>query len=129
MSIIANLLTTAKKIDNYEIDPVTGDKVLWTSTIAYKATVPAGKRWFFLGGIVDRNVSSTVNGHIRNSADKYLRTLIEEAAGTGEKFYPEYIYGWPTPIVMDVGDYIHLHFGTAQDAGSWATAQVLEIDI
>lgn len=126
---IADQWLYAKKIDNYEIDPVAGLKVLWTSTIAFKATVPAGKRWIFLGGIVDRNVSSTLTGHIRSKADKYLRTLIEETAATGEKFYPEYVYGWPTPIIMDAGDYIHLHFGTAQDAGSWATAQVLELNV
>ncbi|GAG75607.1 unnamed protein product [marine sediment metagenome] len=68
--IVTDALTLATKINNYDIDATAGG--LWTSTTIYEVTVPAGKRWFLIGGVVNRAVSATLTGRVFNAADKPL---------------------------------------------------------
>lgn len=128
---VTELLTIARKINNYEIDPVGGVKVLWTSTTEYKAVVPTGKRWFLYGGIFNRSVNSTASVYLYDSSDDILLHLDTFAAGTGLGAYPNVartaniIFPW----VMDAGEYVKISLGTAQDASAYATCMVLEVDI
>lgn len=128
-AIVAELLTLAKKLNNYEIDPVTGLKVLWVDTTHYKVVCPAAKRWFLISGVVNRNVSSTVNVTLHNVGDVAIDTLLVEGAAAALNSYPEAAYQVGAQRVLDAGEYIQAYFGTAQDAGSWATCVVLEVDV
>lgn len=123
------LLALARLVDNYEIDPVTGLKVLWLSTTSYRAVVPTGKRWILLGGLVNRNVSSTYSGHIYNSDNKAVMRIANQGAATGLHAYPESGFQTGEAYRLDSGWYLDLAFGTAQDAGSYATCMVLEVDV
>lgn len=129
--IITDLLTHAKKVDNYEEDATSG--TLWTSTTTFKVICPSTKRWFLIGGAAFRKQSSTMSAQIRNGADKVILYLGEHAAGATICGYPATtggLTGVPTTMpVLDAGDYVLLTFGTAQDSDSWATCVVLEIDI
>jgi len=127
--IVTELLTIARKLNNYEIDPVTGLKVLWTSTTEYKAVVPIAKRWFVMGGLANRNVSSTVNVRVHNSSDAIFGTLAIVTAAAGPATYPSAAFFIGTPWVLDAGEYVLISFGTAQDAGSYCSCVVLEVDV
>ena len=124
----AEVLTIARKVNNWEEDPVTGVKELWESTQSFKAVVPAGVRWFVLGGVVKRNVSSTVSISGYDSAGKIIFFFDTQSAAASTT-------GWPTPAkfpagiiaIMDPGEWVRMIFGTAQDAGSNASCVVLEI--
>lgn len=131
--IIAELLTVAKKLNNYEIYSASG--TLWTSTTVYTAVVPAGKRWFVLGGLINRNVSSTISIRVYDAADKHILNIGETAAATAYTTWPctvatgSRLHGGIYPIILDAGEYVTILFGTAQDTSSWATCVVLEIDV
>jgi len=132
--IYAELLTLAKKFNNYEIDPVTGLKVLWLSTTSFRAVVPTGKRWFVIGGVVNRNVSSTLTITIRDSSNALILRIQYLAAATGISLWPSTYSDIANmdivnPIPLDAGEYFDLLFGTAQDAGSYASCMVLEVDV
>lgn len=129
MPITTDLLTVAKKINHYEIDPVTGLQVLWVDTTHFTATVPTGKRWFVLGGVVNRNVSSTVIVVLRDSANKTIGYLLDEGAATGTKTFPEPDFQIGRDGILDAGEDFYMLFGTAQDAGSFANCTVLEVDV
>ena len=128
--ISAELLTFARKLNNWEEDPVTGLKVLWTSTTHFIAEVPADKRWFLFGGVADRNVSSTLYAYVKDASDEIILLLAYHSAGTSMASYPIEANVGKTifPFVMDEGEYVDLTFGTAQDAGSKASCVVLEVD-
>lgn len=123
-------LTRARKLDNYEKD-ATGATAKWPDTTHFIATVPAGKRWFLFGGNANRAVSSTMNSYVKDPSDNTILTLSYHGASTGSTPFPiatyagTHIFPWP----MDVGDYVELLFGTAQNANSYASVHVLEIDI
>lgn len=127
MTIVTNLLTKASLVDHYEIDPVTGLKVHWLSTTSYRAVVPTGYRWVLLGGLVNRNVSSTYSAHIYNAAAKAVMRVANQGAATGLHAYPESGFQTGEAFRLDAGWYLDLAFGSAQDAGSYATCLVLEI--
>lgn len=127
----AEVLTIARKVDNWEED-ATGATALWPTDKLYKAEVPAGKRWFFFGGIVNRDVPSTVTAYIRDSANENIRILDDFSSASGMSSYPSNSEGGINPqmcgfIIMDPGDYVALVFGTSQTAAAYASAQVLEI--
>ncbi len=122
-------LANAKKVDNYEAD-ATGATALWPDTTHYKATCPAGKRWVLIGGVVKRDVSSTLDMYVRSSATEALLQLDIQTAATGYSAYPNYLRSdAKTLIVLDPGDYVEALFGTAQGAGAIASCQVLEFEL
>lgn len=128
--ILAELLTVAKLVTNYEKD-ATGVTTRWPDTTHYKVTVPSGKRWFFIGGIVNRTVSATVTVWVKDSSNNVLYQIDSKAAATGPLPYPSgttYMIG-NYPFPMDDGTYIEMIFGVAQDANAYASCMVLEVDI
>ena len=128
MSVIADLLVFARKVDNYEL--YSGAGTCWLSTTLYKAIVPAAKRWFLFGGIINRNVNSTLTCRVWNASANAILGLASEAAGTGFTAYPNASYLGPRfPFPLDTGDNVQIAFGTAQDVGSYASCVVLEVDV
>lgn len=125
--ILARLLTVTKKVNNYALDATGGG--LWISTTEFRVTCPADKRWFLVGGVVKRNVSSTLIGYIRDVSDNLLFKLCDESAAASTTSFPEADYQIGTMPIMDAGEDLTLIFGTAQDAGSRASCVVLEIDV
>lgn len=127
MTIITEVQTIGKLVTNYEIDPVTGLKVLWLSTTSYRAVVPTGKRWVLLGGMINRAVSSTYSIHIYDDTPLITARLDNQGAATGITAFPSSTYQTGEAYKLDPGWYIDIAFGTAQDAGSYATCLVLEV--
>ena len=132
MTISVDLLTVAKKVNNYDVDATAGG--LWTSTTTYQATCPAGKRWFLIGGVVSNSASGTTLAQVHDAADAVIHQLAVIAASTGVKPYPNQNSSAdhmqiPTPIVMDAGEYVLVTCGVAQGAGAFASCVVLEVDV
>lgn len=124
--IVGTLREVGRKINNYDVDATGGG--LWTDTTHYRATVPTGRRWYFLGGTIYRDVNATVVGYVYDSSDNPEIFLVSKGAATGLSGYPDSnapsgIYAHP----MDPGDYVELTFGGAQDALAYATCTVLEV--
>jgi len=127
--ITVDLLSLAKKINNYAADATGGG--LWTSTVAFRVTVPASKRWFVVGGYVLRDASATMNVRLFDSSDNIIHQYDVQSAATGYS-------NWPTGAAtsstvqrfpLDAGEYLQITFGAAQGAGAYASAVVLEIDV
>ncbi|GAJ08745.1 unnamed protein product [marine sediment metagenome] len=126
--ITTDLLTHAKKINNREIYTASG--TLWIDTTHYKAVVPALKRWFFTGGTVQRDVSSTATVYIKDAADAIIFYADYQAAATTIYQYPDpTVMKAPLPRILDPGEYVEIFFGTAQSTAAYATCVVLEVDI
>lgn len=125
----SDLLTLARKVNNYEIDPVGGLKVLWIDTTHFTGTVPLYKRWIVLGGIINRNVNSTVIVALRDVSNNTITHLLDEPAATGLKVYPESDFQIGRDWILDPGEDFYMLFGVAQDAGSYANCVVLEVNI
>ena len=128
MPIFAELLTVAKKVDNYEIYTGAGD-TYWVDTTHYRATCPAGKRWVLLGGMFSRDVSGTATTYVYNVGDELIAQLGYEAAATGRAGYPEWAQAKGTMWMFDAGDYVEIIFGAAQSTAAFASCVVLEIDV
>lgn len=131
-AIFAELLTVAKKLNNYEDDATSG--TLWTSTQTFEVVVPTDKRWFVLGGQVTRDVSSTVIITARDAADKIITMIYSAGAGTGTNAWPNTVasastYPFAVPLILEAGEYIYMAFGTAQGATAHASCMVLEVDV
>lgn len=126
--IITELLTIARKKDNRAADATGGG--LWVSDTNYVATVPTGKRWILMGGVVYLSDNATLNVYHRDSSDNVLARLATYAAGTGYKPYPIETYAGATgrPLVLDAGEDISAVAGASQGATAFATCLVLEID-
>lgn len=125
---VATLFETAKRISNYAKDATGGG--LFTDTTHYRVTVPAGKRWFFIMGYHNRDVSSTTVQAIYNSADDMILWLNADSAGTGIARmlnYNQFMMG--LPIVLEAGDYFEITFGTAQGASCEVSYHVLEVSV
>ena len=131
MVVVTDLLTVARKLNNYEADATGG--TLWTSTTTFKCTVPVGKRWEFLFGYHKRDVSSTALVEIRDVSDDIIGSLDYQGAATAGVGYPNTSAGNNTlpkgRVVLDVGEYILITFGTAQGVGAYASCVVLEVDV
>lgn len=127
--IVVDLLTVARKLDNYQLDATSGG--LWDSTTNFIVTVPAKKRWFLFGGNVSRGVSSTMYAYVKDSDDNIILMLAYHAAAAAAAAYPlaantgNVVFPYP----MDPGDYVNLLFGVAQNASSYASCVVLEVDV
>lgn len=131
-----DLLELGEKVNNYISDATdngTGNDK-FDSTILMEYEVPSGKKWIVIGGIVNRDVSSTMSVRAYNSSDEIIHQFISEGAATG-------ITTWPhttgttgnmqgvRAIILDEGDYVKLTFGTAQGASAEASCVVVEVDI
>lgn len=125
---MTDLLTIARKVDNYEIYTGVAD-VYWVDTTHYRATCPTGKRWFLLGGAYSRDNSATGTVYIYNADDKLIAQIGYEGAATGRAAYPEYAQAKATAWVFDVGDYLEILFGAAQSTAAFASCVVLEVDM
>ena len=130
--ISIDLLTVAKKITNYDVDATAGG--LWTSDKIYQVTVPAGKRWFLVGGFVGPDVSSTCVINAYNAGAGVIFSLANAAAGTARVAFPSGVsatqhgnYGGH--VVLDTGEYVRATLGTSQTGGAEASCVVLEVDV
>ena len=131
--IMVDLLTVAKLVDNYAIDATAGAP--WTTDKLYKVTVPVGKRWFFIGGAMKRDVASTAEVVIKNAGDELVFQLDSFPSATTMVAYPSTIAQVNTlarplgPIIMDAGGYVQISFATSQTGGAHASFNVLEVDV
>ncbi len=122
----------AKKQNYYAIDATGGGATgttYWTDDKHLTYTVPAGKRWIVLGGIVSRDVSSTVSGSITNSAAAVIGRVLSETAATGISMWPEADYHIGTPHILDSAEGIAFYFATSQTAGAYGSCMVLELEV
>ena len=133
MVVVTDLLTVARKLNNYEADATGG--TLWTSTTTFRATCPVGKRWFLLGGVVLRDVSATCAIMLYDAANKIIQRIASETAGTTAFAYPSQtaVAAAQAPVgtllILDVGEYLQMTFGAAQSTAAYASCVVLEVDV
>ena len=119
-------------IDNFIIDATDAgagnDK--WDSTTVQTWTVPAGRRWAFLGGTILNSASETAVVIIQNATPKTVYQLASIAApGAGVRVqYPDSDIGYVhRPIMMGPGWSVKLTMGGAQGAAAEATCHVLQM--
>lgn len=125
---IMDQLHHAIKLDHYEKDAA-GGGTHWIDTTHYRATCPAGKRWFFQYGISNRDVSATQSALVYDSSDNILAYIRTDTAGTGVTPLPESTYALPNMVIMDAGDYFENVFGVAQGGSAYHTFTVLEVSV
>lgn len=131
--IVGDVMTYARKINNQ----VTGGANFSDSTTLHKITVPAGKRWFFIGGRTLRDNASTLKIHIHDTSDEVLIQLLDDAAASTEECYPQGDITIPANLhatglvkwILDAGEYFKFEYGAAQAGASEITCVVLEVDI
>ena len=127
------LATGVKK--NYYIEDATDNaatNLKFDSTTEQKYTVPSGKRWYLIGGVVNRDVSKTLTITACDTSDKIIHSVAFASAGTGKHNYPTGVAGTANlhrPIILDAGEYIHIVFGDAQGAGAYASCVVIEVTL
>ena len=119
-------------VSNYIIDAtdVAATNAKWTSTTVQTWTVPAGKRWWFIGGSVKNSADATVTVDIYDKAAKVMLGVCSIAApGAGVRVqYPDADIGYVhRPILLDEGMAVKLTMGAAQGAAAEATCVVLEM--
>jgi len=119
-------------LSNFIID--TGDlgagNDKWTTTSVQTWTVPANRRWAFLGGSVKNSADATVTVDMYDSAGKIAYGICSIAApGAGVRVqYPDSDIGYVhRPIIMGAGWALKLTMGAAQGAAAEATCCVLEM--
>jgi len=135
--IFAELLTLAKKVNNYIEDATdnAATNAKFTSTTTQEWTVPTGKRWFVLGGNFNWNVSATAIFQAHDSSDKIIGTLMKTTAITGDHPWPSILSSvmvsgdHASPWILDAGEYVKVTAGAAQGATATASCVVLEIDV
>lgn len=124
----SEILTLGRKINNRLLDSST-----WLTTSTHKFVVPTGKRWFVLGGIVNRSDAATLEIKVADTSDLTIDYIDTQAAGTG-------ITAWPNdtvdakistsyPKILDAGERISLVFGAAQGATAYISCIVIEVNI
>ncbi len=101
----------------------------FTSTTVQDYIVPAGKRWFVIGGNINRDASQTVTVDFYDSSDNRILRGDSRGAGTGITEWPSANYDAYFPVPLDAGEYVKLTFGGAQGAAAWATCVVLEVNV
>ena len=119
-------------VSNFIIDAtdVAATNAKWTSTTVQTWTVPAGKRWWFIGGSVKNSADATVTVDIYDKAAKVMFGVCSIAApGIGVRVqYPDADIGYVhRPIPLDEGMAVKLTMGAAQGAAAEATCVVLEM--
>lgn len=133
MSLTVDLLTIAKKVNNYIVDA--GDNAAgnlkWDSNTQQVYTVPINKRWVLMQSHVILSDSATLVIYARDVSDNTIALLANYSAGTGSKQYPAQAISARTnfPFFLDAGEDIFITCGAAQGAGAKASCVVLEIDV
>lgn len=99
----------------------------WDSTTQHVITVPAKKRWYLQYGRINRDVSSTLDISLRDTANSYFQLIATAAAGTSGVNFPEpkdsRVY------ILDPGDDVIFVFGTAQSTAAYIHMRALEVDL
>ena len=119
-------------MSNYIVDAtdVGAGNDKWTSTTVQTWTVPAGKRWWFIGGSVKNSADATVTVDIYDKAGKVMLGVCSIAApGAGVRVqYPDSDIGYVhRPIPLDTGMAVKLTMGAVQGAAAEATCVVLQM--
>lgn len=124
---IADQLHYAKKVQLYLLNATT----TWDTTILYSWIVPAAKRWFIMGGMINRDASATVNVDLVDAANRSFNNLLSESAATGIHEWPDKLKTNfdPMPRILDAGEKIRFAFGAAQSTAAYISGWVLEIDV
>lgn len=125
-AIIATMPEFARKVNNFAVDATAGG--LWISNTQYKAVVPASKRWFLIGGTLNRSASTTAVYSVYDSGDHLIYNLGSDTAAVGSTAYPRND-GWQGVVIMDPGEYVKITCGGTQGAGAYASCVVLEVDM
>jgi len=123
--IFAELLTVARKLNNYLENATTS----FDSTTSHKYVVPVGKRWSLIGGIVKRDVSSTLSVIAYDSSDNPILEMSLQGAATALVIWPDDARNMFGRCVLDAGEYVHMAFGTAQDTGAYMSCMAMEVDV
>ncbi len=109
---------------------VTGASNFSEDTSNHKITVPAGKRWRLLYGVIYRDQNADLTIALKDSGDKMLNILTYAAAGTGWlNIWQATNYRANAPIILKAGDYVLVTFGAAQGAGGIINMRFLEYDV
>ena len=115
-------------VDTGTTDPGNG---AWDSTTVMTWTVPAGKRWFFIGGTVQNNVDHTVDVDLLDAAGEIaygLASIAAPGAGVRVQFPDSDIAYVHRPIPMGAGWAVEMTMGAAQGAPANANITVLEVE-
>lgn len=123
---VGDLLLLARKVTINLVNSAT-----WDTTILYEWIVPTAKRWFVMGGMINRDVNATVTVDAVDASDNSYFNLLAEAAATGVHEWPDVgKINWPhAPLILDPTEKIRFAFGVAQGATAYLRGMVLEIDI
>lgn len=122
---IDDMFYHGRKVTNY----VKGATNFSEGTDEHKITVPTGKRWILIGGVINVTQNATLDVTIKDASDNMLMYLNDEAAGTGYIVVPGSKANKPANqrgIIMIAGEYVHVEFGAAQDANAHISLQVIE---
>lgn len=127
---LIDLLVAGKKVNNYEADATGG--TLWVDTTHFKCVVPLGRRWFVLGGIINRSDSGTAITRYYDAADKVLYQADFLNAATGVSAWPNTVastgVGNVAPwFILDEGEYVETLYGAAQGATAYQSCVVIEV--
>ncbi|GAH92587.1 unnamed protein product [marine sediment metagenome] len=124
--MIWDMLAFAEKVNLRLLNSST-----WDSTTEHEWKVPAGKRWFIYGGMVNRSDSATLIIEYRDTGDNLMMRLVSESAATGPFSWPESSYKVWTglPLILDPGEHIRFTFGVAQGAAAYITGVALEANV
>lgn len=113
-------------VDTGTTDPGNG---AWDSTTVMTWTVPAGRRWDFIGGTVKNSADATVVAIVQNAASKVIYQLCSIAApgATVRVQFPDSDIGFVhRPIPMFAGWSVEMTMGAAQGAAAEANICVIE---
>lgn len=134
--ILADIIMTGRKVNNFITDATDNapTNAKWTSTTEQEYTVPSGKRWYLLGGIVNADVNATCTVRIEDSSNNIIQQLHYESARTGICAYPQqyssgYSQNAPFIMILDAGELVKIVMGAAQGAGAFASCVVIEVTL
>ena len=114
-------------VDTGTLDPGNG---AWDSTTVMTWTVPAGKRWDFIGGTVKNSADATVVVIVQNAASKVIYQLASIAApgATVRVQFPDADIAFVhRPIPLYAGWSVKMTMGAAQGAAAECNIQVVEM--
>lgn len=129
-SIIGTLLETGRLRTLRTVDSGTFSD----GTQDHREVVPAGVRWWILGGIINRDQNSTVYVKLLDSSDNTIEQFEYQGAGTGVTAWPSMSAQatqknmfFPTPA--EPGEQVQFSFGAAQGAAGVCVLRVIEVPL
>ena len=118
-----------RRLTNY----VKGGASFSDSTSLHKIEVPAGKRWFVLGGMVSRDQAATLSVSANDAAGNKLLQIAYGAAATTGWAIPnntaDSLHLRNFPLVLEAGETINFSFGAAQSTNAIITMFITEVDV